>query len=141
MIDTSEPPGLFKRLAVIVYDFLLLIAVLFLATLVLLPFQEGNHFQPNSWEYSVYLLLASFLFYGWFWTHGGQTLGLIAWKMRVIADNGQALSWKQALIRFVIAIFSWGICGLGFIWALFNKDNLTWHDLASNSHVSWKAPH
>lgn len=140
MIDTSQPPGLFKRLAVTVYDFLLLIAVLFLATLVLLPFQEGNYFQPNSWEYSVYLCLTSFLFYGWFWTHGGQTLGLMAWKMRVTTDNGQALSWKQALIRFVVAIFSWGLCGLGFIWVLFNKDNLTWHDLASNSRISWKTP-
>lgn len=140
MIDTSQPPGLFKRLAVTVYDFLLLIAVLFLATLVLLPFQEGNYFQPNSWEYSVYLCLTSFLFYGWFWTHGGQTLGLMAWKMRVTTDNSQALSWKQALIRFVVAIFSWGLCGLGFIWVLFNKDNLTWHDLASNSRISWKTP-
>ena len=139
MTDIIEsPPGLFKRIAVIVYDALLLIAVLFLATLVLLPFQENNTFEPNSWLYSVYLLTVSFVFYGWFWTRGGQTLGLMAWKLRVADVNGQHITWKQALIRFTVAIFSWGLCGLGVVWMLFNKQHLMWHDIASNSCLHWK---
>jgi len=138
MNDIKAPAGLVKRLAVILYDGLLLIAVLFLATLILLPFQENNLFQPNSWQYSVYLLIVSFFFYAWFWTKSGQTLGLLAWKLQVADENGGNISWQQALIRFTVAIFSWGIFGLGFIWVLFNKDRLTWHDIASHSRLHWK---
>jgi len=138
MSDLKKPPGIIKRLAVIIYDLLLLIAVLFLATLILLPFQESHLFQPNSWQYSVYLLLVSFLFYGWFWTKSGQTLGLLAWKLRVADNNGQNISWQQALIRFTTAILSWGIFGLGILWVLFNKDRLTWYDIASKSRLYWK---
>lgn len=140
MNDLKKPPGIFKRLAVIIYDLLLLIAILFLATLILLPFQKGHLFQANSWQFSIYLLFVSFLFYGWFWTKNGQTLGLVAWKLRVADKNGHNISWQQALIRFTIAILSWGVCGLGILWMLFNKDRLTWHDIASNSRLLWKEP-
>ncbi len=138
MSNTLKPPGVFKRFAIIIYDALLLLAVLFLATLVLLPFQTGNIFEPNSWQFSLYLLLVSFVFYSWFWTRSGQTLGLLSWKLRVVSQDGENISWKQAATRFSVAIFSWGICGLGFFWILFNKDRLTWHDMASNSHLVWK---
>jgi len=138
MTDFSKPPGLFKRLAIITYDALLLIAVLFLATLVLLPFQAGNIFEPNSWQFSLYLLFVSFLFYSWFWTRGGQTLGLLSWKLRVVNKEGNSISWQQAAIRFSVAVLSWGVCGLGFLWVLFNKQRLTWHDIASKSHLAWK---
>ena len=135
MTDSKQAPGLFKRLAVTVYDLLLLVAVLFVATLVLLPFQQGNEFKPNSWLFPAYLILVSFLFYGWFWTTGGQTLGLLAWKLRVANADGQAISWKQAAIRYLTAVFSWGFLGLGFLWILVNEERLSWHDIASNSCV------
>ena len=140
MNELKKPPGIIKRLAVIMYDLLLLIAVLFLATLILLPFQEGNLFQPNSWQYSIYLFFVSFLFYGWFWTKNGQTLGLVAWKLRVADKDGHNINWRQALIRFTTAILSWGIFGLGIVWVMFNKDRLTWYDIASNSRLFWKEP-
>ena len=138
MIHTDTPPGLLKRLLVIIYDLLLVIAVLFLATLSLLPFNQGEAFQPDSIAFSLYLFFVGFVFYGWVWTHGGQTLGLMAWKMRVVSDNGQPLTWKQSLVRFVVAMFSWGLGGIGILWMLFNTERLTWHDLASKTHVVWK---
>jgi len=112
--------------------------VLFLATLVLLPFQADNIFEPNSWQFSLYLLFVSFLFYSWFWTRDGQTLGLLSWKLRVVNKEGNSISWQQAAIRFSVAILSWGFCGLGFFWVLFNKQRLAWHDIASKSHLAWK---
>jgi uncharacterized RDD family membrane protein YckC len=138
MIDFTKPPSIFRRLAAITYDLLLLIAVLFLATLITLPLQENDYFQSSSWGYKVYLFFVSFLFYGWFWTRSGQTLGLIAWKIRVANSDGENVSWEQAFIRFTTAIFSWTFCGLGIIWMLFNKDRLMWHDMASKSQMSWK---
>ncbi len=126
-------PGLLRLLAVIVYDFLLLIALLFLATAILLPFNGGEAFTSHQVFYSLYLLAVSFCFYGWFWTHGGQTLGLRAWKMKVLNDKHTLISWRQAFIRFTAALFSWIFLGLGFLWVLFDKKQRSWHDMASKT--------
>ena len=66
---------LIKRLLTIFYDSLLLIAVLFLAMALLLLISGGYQFQAGNPLMTAYLLVVSFVFFGWFWTHGGQTLG------------------------------------------------------------------
>jgi uncharacterized RDD family membrane protein YckC len=128
-------PSFFRRLAALFYDLLLLIALLFAATLLLLPLNSGKAFSAQQLYYPVYLLLVSFFFYAWFWTHGGQTLGLRAWKIKVLTLDKKPISWKQALIRFVVAILSWGVCGLGFLWVLIDKKQLSWHDRLSNTSL------
>jgi uncharacterized RDD family membrane protein YckC len=119
-------------LAIVVYDFLLLIALLFVATALLLPFNAGEAFTHEQFFYPLYLLIVSFIFYGWFWTHGGQTLGLRAWKARVLTVDQQAINWNQALIRFVTAFAS---CGLGLLWILVDKQRRACHDHLSKTAV------
>ena len=126
-------PGLLRHLAVIIYDFLLLVALLFLATALLLPFNGGKAFSHQQVFYFLYLLAVSFFFYGWFWTHGGQTLGLRAWKVKLLTDNFERVTWRQALVRFVVSLLSWGVLGLGFLWVLLGKNHRTWHDMASKT--------
>jgi len=140
MSNQQKMPSMLRRLAVMTYDFLLLIALLFLATAILLPFHQGQSFQPNTFLYSAYLVGISFIFYGWFWTHGGQTLGLSTWKLRLVSGDGGPVSWKQASIRFITAIFSWGFFGLGIVWILINNKRRSWHDLSSNTFIEWQAP-
>lgn len=122
-------------MAAVLYDFLLLLALLFLATALLLPINSGQAFTSNQFFYPIYLLTISFLFYGWFWTHGGQTLGLRAWKIKLVADNGQAISWRLAGLRFGAALLSWIACGCGFLWILLNKDKRSWHDRLSKTRL------
>jgi uncharacterized RDD family membrane protein YckC len=128
-------PSLFRRLAAIVYDSFLLLALWFFATLVLLPFNGGQAFNSTQLFYPLYLLAVSFSFYGWFWTHGGQTLGLKAWKIKVQTLNQQSVTWKQAAIRFLAAILSWLVCGLGFFWVLWDKNGYAWHDYLSKTSL------
>jgi uncharacterized RDD family membrane protein YckC len=130
--DKPSAPGFLCRLAIIVYDFLLLIALLFLATALLLPFNAGEAFTREQFFYPIYLLIVSFVFYGWFWTHGGQTLGLRAWKAKILTTNQQPISWTQALVRFVTAFAS---CGLGLLWILVGKQRRGWHDHLSKTAV------
>jgi uncharacterized RDD family membrane protein YckC len=131
--DPVSKPGFFRRLAATFYDLLLLIAVLFVATAILLPLNGGEAFTRQQFFFPVYLLLVSFLFYAWFWTHGGQTLGLRAWKIRVLTFDMKPISWKQALLRFIAAILSWGFFGLGFLWILIDKNQRSWHDHLSKT--------
>ncbi|MFA5984219.1 MAG: RDD family protein [Methylococcaceae bacterium] len=129
------PPGLLRRLAAAVYDLFLLIALLFFATALLLPFNQGLAFTPRQFYYPAYLFLVSGLFYTWFWTHGGQTLGLRAWKIKILSVNQQPISWRQAILRFLAACLSWACLGLGFIWILVDKDRRSWHDRLSKTAV------
>ncbi|MFI3189880.1 hypothetical protein BCS42_00325 [Crenothrix sp. D3] len=130
--ESPSAPSFLCRLAIVFYDLLLLIALLFLATALLLPFNAGEAFTREQIFYPIYLLMVSFLFYGWFWTHGGQTLGLRAWKAKVLTINQQPISWTQALVRFMTAFAS---CGLGLLWILIDKQRRSCHDHLSKTAV------
>ncbi|CAG1020910.1 hypothetical protein DOJK_00649 [Patescibacteria group bacterium] len=134
-VDMPLAPGFLCRLAIVVYDFLLLIAVLFLATALILPFNKGVAFTHDQFFYPIYLALVSFLFYGWFWTHGGQTLGLRAWKAKVLTEDQQPINWLQALVRFTTAFAS---LGLGLLWILTSKHRRAWHDSLSKTAVFYE---
>jgi uncharacterized RDD family membrane protein YckC len=126
-------PGLLRRLAAIVYDTILLAAVLFAATAAILPFNAGNAFRPGQYFYPAYLIGVSFLFFAWFWTHGGQTLGMRAWKIKVLTTDGNPINWRQAVLRFASALISWAVLGLGFWWILCDKQKRGWHDRLSHT--------
>jgi uncharacterized RDD family membrane protein YckC len=129
------PPGLLRRLAAITYDTLLLTAVLFAATAVLLPVTEGEAIRPGSGWFSAYLVAVSFVYFGWFWTHGGQTLGMRSWRLRLVGAGKNGATWPQALARFVAAGFSWLAFGAGFLWLLVDPARLTWHDRISATRI------
>ncbi|HSN22745.1 MAG TPA: RDD family protein [Methylomicrobium sp.] len=128
-------PGLFRRLAAVVYDSFLLIAVLFVATAAILPLNAGVAFTSKQFFYPVYLLGISFIFYAWFWTHGGQTLGMRAWKIKVLTTDKHPITWHQAMLRFMFAILSWAFLGFGFWWILFDSEKRSWHDRLSKTSV------
>ena len=120
----------------IMYDLFLLLAILFIATSIAMMANGGNAIEPGQAIYPfyiAYLLVISFVFYGWFWTHGGQTLGMKTWKMRLQQENGDFISWKLALVRFAVAMVSISALGLGFAWSLFESKRRCWHDLTSGS--------
>lgn len=133
---TPRPAHLLRRLGAILYDSLLWFAVLFLAGLPLPLIPEATRLEPWArYATLVYLVLVSFLFFGWFWTHGGQTLGMRAWRLRVVADDGRPMSWKLAWRRFAWSLLSWLTAGLGFIWSLFDRERLAWHDRLSGTRL------
>jgi len=104
MIQDLGPATVWRRLAALVYDSLLLVAVLFLGTLVLLPLTGGESITPQDsgpWEYAyrawIALLIAGF--FGVSWTRRGQTLGMMSWKIRLQREDGRLPGWPQALLR------------------------------------------
>ncbi len=131
----ADAPGFLRRAAALLYDSLLLLAVLFLATAIALPFNAGKAFSPDQILYPIYLLTVSFVFFGWFWTHGGQTLGLRSWKMKLVGTDRLAVGWKQAALRFVCAILSWLCLGIGFFWIIVDPKRRSWHDRLSKTRL------
>jgi uncharacterized RDD family membrane protein YckC len=124
-------------LAAILYDSLLIfMAVLPLASMPVVMLAGGSE-SPfiKSPLFSLYLYCIGFVFFGWFWTHGGQTLGMRSWRFKVVQNSGQMLSWKHALIRYLTATLSWALLGMGFVWALFDRQNLALHDRLSATRL------
>jgi uncharacterized RDD family membrane protein YckC len=62
-----------------------------------------------------------------------MTLGMRAWKVRIVNDKGESPGWGPCAIRFLVSWLSAGIAGIGFAWSLFRSDRKTWHDLASKT--------
>lgn len=153
-------PSLIKRIFSAFYDGLLILAVLFFATALTLPITKGEIASGNNIYMSIYLFLVIYIFLGWFWTHGGQTLGMRAWKQKLIQQTGEAINWKQAFIRYITALPAWLLfcIGLilwikpdfavsittipgwaftvaGFFWVLFNSQNNNWRDKLSGTKI------
>lgn len=133
-------PGLFRRLAALVYDSLLLFALLFAATVPVLIVTGGRAIAPNEPAYTAYLLAVSCVYLGWCWTRSGQTLGMRAWRMRVRTRDGKPLGWRHALARFAAALVSIGAAGIGLLWVAVDRDRMSLHDRLSGTVVEFAPP-
>lgn len=132
---THATPSLLRRLGAAFYDGLLLLSIWFMATLLLLPLTGGEAIAAHNPLYTTYLFMISFFFFGWFWTHGGQTLGMRAWRLKVQRRDGGPVTWWHCLLRFMVAILSWLALGLGFFWMYRDRERRTWHDRYSETEL------
>jgi len=130
---TDYPPAsLIKQLAAMLYDSLLIFAVLFFAGAIALVFNHGEAIESSP-AFSLYLLFTLFSFYAWFWHKSGQTLGMRVWKIRIVSEAGGNPGWASCYLRLVCALLSLSCLGLGYLWRLFKP--YTWHDRLSHTRI------
>lgn len=133
--STGMTVTLLRRLAAICYDGMLLFSVLFVSTLLILPLVSNTAIESGNLAYNFYLLIMCYLYFCWQWMNGGQTLGMKSWRLQVVNSHGQTPNWRQASLRFLAALLSWLLLGLGFIWSLFDTEKLTLHDRLSATRL------
>lgn len=134
--NVSRYAGLFRRLFAIFYDGFLLLAVLFIISGIATALNDGKAIDTSNAFYPVYVTTIfglSYLYFAWFWIHGGQSLGMKTWHIKLVSTEGAVIGWKTTAIRYIVAIFSWGIFMLGFLWAIVDRKKRCWHDLASGT--------
>lgn len=136
VLKNKKPVGIMLRIGVIFYDTILLAAVLFLAGVITAPVFNITMQHPLYPLFVFYIYVVAFIFFAWFWTHGGQTLGLKTWKLKVVSKDGGAVTWKQAFLRYLSSLICWLSFGAGFLWIYTNKDRLAWNDLWSDTQIS-----
>lgn len=132
-MTATATPGLARRLAAALYDGLALAALLMVAGALWVA-ARGDAAPPGDWLFRGYLLAVSALFFCVFWTRG-ETLGMRAWKLRIVALDGRPPGWGAALLRFAAACVSVAALGLGFAWVLVDRDRLAWHDRWSGTRL------
>ena len=131
-----RPTSLLRRMAAILYDALLVFALLMLATVPFVALNEGEVLGPERKPpFQATLALVIFVFYTGFWSLWGRTLGMQTWGLRLETADGTAPGFGQASLRFFAAMLSWLPFGLGFLWQLWDKDRLTWHDRISGTRL------
>jgi uncharacterized RDD family membrane protein YckC len=132
---TATAPGFMRRLLSMLYEMLILVAVLFIASFIFhLVFQDTSSilFRP---VFQIYLLLIAGVYFTWFWIHGGQTLPMQTWKLRVVSANGHQLYLKQAIARYLFALIGFFFFGCGILWAFFDRDGLFLHDRLAGTRI------
>ena len=141
MSVSTEPVSFPRRMAAVFYDTLLIgvttaiIGGIIATTVAHLGGIELHSGSAISNALFMLDLAIAFGLFGWFWTHGGQTLGMRAWKIKVVTDDGSAFLWPHAFFRYIGALFSWMALGVGFWIAIFDPQKLTWHDRFSRTHL------
>ena len=83
-----------------------------------------------------HLFLVLCVYFTWFWTHGGQTLAMKTWRIRLVAADGGAVSPGQAILRFVLCWPSLLLAGVGLLWALVDRDRQFLHDRLAGTRLT-----
>lgn len=132
MQNSSSTIGLMlRRIAAFAYDCLLLIALFFIITAIAtIAINDGESIQ--HWSYKLFLLAISYGFFDWFWRHGGQTLGMRAWRIRLTTIDGNPIAWTHTLQRFLTGFLLFGIT---LLFMFSNTQQQAAHDRLSKTKI------
>ncbi len=124
-----------RRLAALAYDAVLVTTILYLASFVPVIAAGGEALAPGNPIFIAYLVSIAFGYFGTCWTHG-RTLGMQAWHLELESTAAaRPVGWGESLLRFLAAGCSLAAFGLGYIAAVWDPENRTWHDRVSKSRL------
>ena len=126
----ANTAGLFIRLLAMIYDALVVLGI-WIFTIVLLVTITGDA-VVGAWVQSL-LFVELFAFFAYFWMKRGQTVGMLAWRLRLVSSD--PISLRTVLLRFVGALLGAVCFFIGYIWVLFDTEGRSWSDMLSNTQI------
>lgn len=133
--EKSPTPGLGRRLSAMLYESLVVFAILLSGFLFPQIVLSGFGFNASSKMLWIHLILTLMVYFVWFWLHGGQTLPMKTWKLRLVDHSGSPPRPLQAVLRYLAAWPSILLFGAGIIWAIFDKDGQFLHDRIAGTRL------
>ncbi|MFZ5555365.1 MAG: RDD family protein [Pseudomonadota bacterium] len=125
--------GLGRRLLSLVYESLIVLAVLLIGDLLLLLAVDAAREPEFRPVVQLYLVAVVGAYFVGFWCAGGQTLPMKTWRIRVVGPDGGAVSWRRALVRYLVALASLLLPSL--LWALVDRDGQFLHDRLAGTRI------
>lgn len=127
----------------LMYDLLILLALSMaysaLATAVMVATKVGNagdyETMHDGLGFQLGWLASIVGFYWFFWSRAGQTVGMKAWRLKIVDAQGNTPSHAQCWIRMVVSPIALALGGLGYWWCLINRKHAAWPDIASGTQV------
>lgn len=142
MNSAHPPPGLTRRLAALLYDTLLVIplvgisvALVLLAVAAISGAAEDDNLVLQPHWVQLIGALCVMGFYTAFWSKGGQTLGMQAWRIQLLDASGSPPGAARCMLRCLAALVSLLPAGLGYWWVLVDREKRSWHDRLSGTHL------
>ena len=156
MTDLILPAPVWRRLVAVSYDGLLYLALLMAGLVLSLPFiaafvaKDASTPLHNFAVLQTYGFIVGVGFFGWSWTHGGQTLGMRVWRLQVRRVDGSGLRWPVAVLRFAAGMAplvmglaaarqfgpaAGGIALLGYLPCLFSARGQAFNDWIAGTEV------
>ncbi|MFC1578759.1 RDD family protein [Pseudomonadota bacterium] len=145
MTEPLQPPSpsLLRRLAAMLYDILLVLPLVMVSVAVVMGLRALLGFGPsaegivqlNAQLVQLIAVLTVMAFFSWFWLKNGQTLGMQAWRIKLVGFDGEPPSAKQVIIRCLAAVLSTACLGMGFLWCLVDRRRRYWHDYLSSTEL------
>ena len=137
-MSAKRPPltlaSLVRRTLSLVYETLLLIAVLWCAGLFYALVEVRIGATHLRGFYQAYLLVVAGIYFAWQW-QGGQTLPMKTWRMRLVTQYDEAITLRQAFLRYVLASAGLLLFGVGFLWALVDPERQFLHDRLGGTRI------
>ena len=133
-----QSAGFLKRILALVYDSLLIAAIVLVLSL-LLVLVNGGYSESGSFVSFIQFFILVFtgpIFYSYFWiVNKGQTTGMQAWRIKLVTTDETELNINKTMLRCLISTISFACLGLGYLWILYHKDDLSWSDILTKTKV------
>ena len=140
-MTAATRPSLGRRLASLFYEFLLAGVVLLVGLFIPLFILGATiHVVPARNLTQAAGMLILLFYFVWFWLHGGQTLAMKTWRLRLVRQDDRPIQPPQALLRFLLAWPSLLLGGIGLWWAWFDKEGLFLHDRLAGTKLRLEPP-
>lgn len=133
--DCTQTPSLIKLGACFIYDALAVVALCFVSALVVIILIGDASYGLKRYLLQVVLWLAIGVYFVWCWKKTGQTLAMKTWQLKLVNKDGKLLPLNLAMARYVLSTLSLVLFGLGFLWAMVDRDHLYLHDRLLNTHI------
>ncbi|PKO52801.1 MAG: RDD family protein [Betaproteobacteria bacterium HGW-Betaproteobacteria-20] len=128
-------PSLFKLGACLIYEALVVIALSFACALAfVMLFGDATHGIKRA-LLQLFLWLSVGVYFVWCWHKSGQTLAMQTWQLKLFNQDAQLLSVNMAVARYALATVSLIMFGLGFLWAIIDREHLFLHDRLLKNRV------
>ena len=137
--SAAAPPSLplaslRTRLMSLVYECILVFAVMFVASYLFLSLARDAQAGLPRTMFQIYLLSVCGAYFIFCWTRSGQTLPMKTWHLQVVSQRGHALSAGRASLRYLLAVPGM-LSGVSLLWAAFDKDRQFLHDRLARTRI------
>lgn len=124
-----------RRFSSLFYEALLLVAMLWLAGLGFGLVENALGLAHERVVFQLYLVIVAGAYFVWQWVRGGQTLPMKTWRLRLVSGDGGPLSVRQAILRYLAALAGLALFGVGFVWALADRERSFLHDRIAGTRI------
>lgn len=134
MPEVDKPVPFPRRMMAVLYDTIAVFTVVYFLSFIPVV-AAGRIIEPGNPFMSVYVVVVIYGYFALCWTRG-RTLGMQAWKLVILAENGERRpTLGEATLRFFGALVSFALGGAGYVAALFDRDQRSWHDRWSHTRL------